>query len=193
VKGRRKADEPLVNFQQAFQDVPVGLAVGRNREILAFNREFADLFRAPKVLLEGMTFEALYPSKIHYETTGQRVGRLLSRDGRYADDRVMRRLDGELFWVHVRGITYTPADPHKSTLWVFNDLSTRQPAVPSLRGSLTARERDVAALLIEGKTGKEVARALRISPRTVDIYKTRLLRKFGVTNTPDLVTRLLTG
>jgi DNA-binding CsgD family transcriptional regulator len=58
---------------------------------------------------------------------------------------------------------------------------------------LTPRERDIAALLIEGKTGKEVALALGISPRTVDIYKTRLLRKYSVTNTPDLVQRLLTG
>jgi DNA-binding CsgD family transcriptional regulator len=58
---------------------------------------------------------------------------------------------------------------------------------------LTPRERDISALLIEGKTGKEVALVLGISPRTVDIYKTRLLRTYSVTNTPDLVQRLLTG
>ena len=55
----------------------------------------------------------------------------------------------------------------------------------------TPRERDVAALLIDGLTGKEVARALDISPRTVDIYKTRLLRKYDVASTPELVQRLL--
>jgi DNA-binding CsgD family transcriptional regulator len=105
----------------------------------------------------------------------------------------MRRLDGGLFWIHVRGFTYTPDDPHRETLWVFTELSTRQPAKQSIRSSMTPRERDVATLLIQGKMGKEVARALGISPRTVDIYKTRLLRKFSVTNTPDLVQRLLTG
>jgi DNA-binding CsgD family transcriptional regulator len=55
------------------------------------------------------------------------------------------------------------------------------------------RERDIAALLIEGKTGKGVAKDLGISPRTVDIYKTRLLRKYSVSNTPALVRRLLAG
>lgn len=81
----------------------------------------------------------------------------------------MRRLNGDLFWVHVRGFTYTPADPHKHTLWVFSDPSRWSQRAASLRTSLTPRERDIAALLIKGHTGKEVARALGISPRTVDI------------------------
>jgi DNA-binding CsgD family transcriptional regulator len=58
---------------------------------------------------------------------------------------------------------------------------------------MTSRERDISALLIEGKAGKEVARALNISPRTVDVYKTRLLRKYSVKSTPELVKRLLAG
>ncbi|MBO9513155.1 MAG: helix-turn-helix transcriptional regulator [Variovorax sp.] len=105
----------------------------------------------------------------------------------------MRRLDGELFWVHVSGFTYTPQDPHRETLWAFTDLSMGRKVNSTLRGSMTARERDVAALLIEGRTGKEVAKALGISHRTVDIYKTRLLRKYGVSTTPQLIEHLLAG
>ncbi|WP_027687025.1 LuxR C-terminal-related transcriptional regulator [Rhizobium leguminosarum] len=51
----------------------------------------------------------------------------------------------------------------------------------------------IAALLIEGKTGKEVARALDISPRTVDVYRTRLLRKYDAPNTEALIQLLLQG
>jgi len=58
---------------------------------------------------------------------------------------------------------------------------------------LTPRERDVATLLIDGKTGKEVAKVLDISPRTVDIYRTRLLRKYNAKNTQALVELLLRG
>ncbi len=183
--------QPEIDYRKAFEDSPVGQAIARNRVIAACNHSFASIFRGRIATLVGQTFEQFYPTQAHFETTGQRVGALLARDRVFADDRVMRRLDGDLFWVHVRGFTYTPEDPHRNTLWVFTELSTRHDPAPSLRSSLTPRERDIAALLIEGKAGKEVARVLGISPRTVDIYKSRLLRKYNVTNTPDLVQRLL--
>lgn len=183
----------LIDYRRAFRDAPVGQAIARNRMILACNKAFAEIFRGKVSELTGTTFERLYPTHEHFELTGLRVGAQLSKERVFADDRVMRRLDGELFWVHVRGFTYTPKDPHRNALWVFTELASRQPKKASIRGSLTPRERDIAALLIEGKTGKETALALGISPRTVDIYKTRLLRKYSVTNTPDLVQRLLTG
>ena len=182
-----------IDYRRAFQDAPVGQAIAHDRIITACNKAFAEIFGGKPNEFTGTTFDRLYPTHTHFESTGVRVGQLLSRDRIFADDRVMRRLDGELFWVHVRGFTYTPKDPHRRTLWAFTELSSRQPKNLTIRGSLTPRERDIATLLIERKTAKEVALVLGISPRTVDIYKTRLLRKYSVTNTPDLVQRLLTG
>ncbi|MBN9530260.1 MAG: PAS and helix-turn-helix domain-containing protein [Alphaproteobacteria bacterium] len=193
MRSKSTKTEPTIDYRQAFIDAPVGQAIASRRVIIACNRAFADIFRGTPENLTGRTFEALYPTQTHFENTGQRVGAQLAKDRMFADDRVMRRLDGELFWVHVRGFTYTPGDPHKETLWVFSDLSERHRATSSIRSSLTPRERDVAALLIEGKTGKEIGLALGISPRTVDIYRTRLLRKYDVTNSPDLVQRLVNG
>ncbi len=48
--------------------------------------------------------------------------------------------------------------------------------------SLSRRETQVAALLREGRTAKEVAQALRIAPATVLTYKARLFEKMGVRN-----------
>ncbi|TYL99666.1 PAS and helix-turn-helix domain-containing protein [Bradyrhizobium rifense] len=189
----RNAIAAEIDYRRAFQDAPVGQAIANNRMIRACNKAFADIFRGKPGEFTGTTFERLYPTHTHFESAGLRVGAMLTQDRAFSDDRVMRRLDGELFWVHVRGFTYTPKDPHRNTLWVFTELSSRQAKSDTIRGSLTPRERDIAALLIEGKTGKEAALSLGISPRTVDIYKTRLLRKYSVTNTPDLVQRLLTG
>ncbi len=182
---------PDLDYRRAFQDAPVGLAIGHHRVIAACNRAFMDIFRGDEADLLGRSFEALYPSAAHFGDTGERVGRRLAAERSYADDRVMQRLTGQHFWVHVRGYTYTPQDPHRDTLWVFTELSTRTSAQAT--ESLTPRERDVASLLTEGKTGKEVALALGISPRTVDIYRTRLLRKFHVASTAGLVQRLLMG
>jgi DNA-binding CsgD family transcriptional regulator len=40
-------------------------------------------------------------------------------------------------------------------------------------------------------TSKEIGKELNISPRTVDIHRASLLRKYGVRGTPDLIARLL--
>ena len=182
-----------VDFRLAFENAPVGLAIGRNRVILACNHAFARMFGGTLEDLVGQSFERLYPTQADYEETGKRVGARLSSERSYADDRVMRRLDGSLFWVRVSGSTQTPEDAHAQALWVFSELGQGRPAGQSLRTSLTARERDVAALLIDGRTGKEVAKALSISPRTVDIYRARLLRKYNVSSTKRLIELLLSG
>ena len=60
-----------------------------------------------------------------------------------------------------------------------------------VRIELTPREREIAALLIEGLTSKHVGKRLAISPRTVDVYRARLMQKYGASTTPELVQKLL--
>ena len=47
---------------------------------------------------------------------------------------------------------------------------------------LTPRERDVLALIAEGRTDRQIAEALFISPRTVAMHVSSILAKLGVTN-----------
>lgn len=54
-------------------------------------------------------------------------------------------------------------------------------------GRLTAREREVLELAAQGLHAKEIAAALGISPRTVEVHKTRLMEKLGVRNVAELV------
>lgn len=44
-------------------------------------------------------------------------------------------------------------------------------------GRLTPRERDVLGLLAEGLQHREIAERLQISPRTVEVYKARMMEK----------------
>ncbi|MEM7566771.1 MAG: LuxR C-terminal-related transcriptional regulator [Pseudomonadota bacterium] len=53
--------------------------------------------------------------------------------------------------------------------------------------SLTPREQEVLALLVEGCASKIIARRLDISVRTVDVHRSRLLAKLGARNVQDLV------
>jgi RNA polymerase sigma factor (sigma-70 family) len=56
---------------------------------------------------------------------------------------------------------------------------------------LTAREREVLDFVVRGMHNREIAAALDISPRTVEVYKTRLMEKLQVRRVPELV-RLVT-
>ncbi len=52
---------------------------------------------------------------------------------------------------------------------------------------LSAREREVLQLTVEGATSAVIAEKLALSPKTVDTYRSRLMEKLGVQNLPELV------
>jgi len=177
------------DYRTAFEYAPIGLVLSRHRLMIDCNRAALAMFRAEREQLIGQSFRVLYPTQGEYERTGERIVASLDTDGRYADERVMRRVDGELFWCHVWGHALDAADPHAAGIWSFEDLSSKR----SLKLDFTPREREIAALLIEGLTSKMVGKRLNISPRTVDVYRARLMRKVGASTTAELVHKLLAG
>ena len=52
---------------------------------------------------------------------------------------------------------------------------------------LTPRQREVLQLVAEGRSAKEIAAALRISRRTAEFHKARLMEALGVQSTAELV------
>ena len=53
--------------------------------------------------------------------------------------------------------------------------------------SLSSRERQVLQLVVEGRTSAEIARTVHLSAKTVETYRSRLMKKLGVADTPALV------
>ncbi|MEK8050328.1 LuxR C-terminal-related transcriptional regulator [Ideonella sp. DXS22W] len=182
-----------LDYRTAFDLAPIGLVLSRQRQIVDCNRQVLAMFGAEREQLIGQSFEILYPTHDEFERTGQRIVAALDAQGWYADERVMKRVDGasrgELFWCHVSGRALDPATPHAAGIWAFEDLSARR----KLKVDFTPREREIAALLIEGLTSKQIGKRLDISPRTVDVYRARLMRKAGAATTPELVHKLLSG
>ena len=178
-----------VDYRLAFELAPVGLVLSRNRTMIDCNRHVCEMFGASREVLIGQSFQVLYPSADEYERLGAHMEPILNAKGYYADNRIMKRANGEVFWCHVSGRALNRADPHASGIWSFEDLSAQRP----VRAELTGREREVAARLLEGLTSKEIGRALEISHRTVEIYRARLMRKYNASTAADLVQKLLVG
>jgi DNA-binding CsgD family transcriptional regulator len=65
----------------------------------------------------------------------------------------------------------------------------RGPKAP--RQQLSRREREIVALLIAGRSVKEAAAALGLSPRTVEDYLVRLKRRFCQPRLLSLVVHLV--
>lgn len=101
------------------------------------------------------------------------------------------------------GMSYVPKEAEVSELvhGVREALHGRRfVAVPSLRKEwnrklnsaspgpeLTARQRQILKLVVRGLTGKEIAAVLRISPKTVEFHKARIIERLGVRSTAELI------
>jgi DNA-binding NarL/FixJ family response regulator len=72
---------------------------------------------------------------------------------------------------------------------VANALKEGKLATTSRRasGPLSPRERQIVQMVAEGSSTKDIARALDLSPRTVDAHRANVLRKLNLPSVADLV------
>ena len=52
---------------------------------------------------------------------------------------------------------------------------------------LSAREREILQLVVEGQSSAEIGDALFLSPKTIGTYRSRLMQKLGVKDLPGLI------
>lgn len=169
----------------AFAHAPVGMIYSEARVIRRANARLAEMFGYSVEALTGESFSMLYPSSEEFQRIGRIGQEAMMGTGRYSDERIMRRASGALFWCRVRGQSLDPEAPFARAVWTFADISNARPLT-----DMTLRERQVATMLAEGKTSKEIAIALELSPRTVDVHRARLMAKFGAKNSLELVAKV---
>ncbi len=168
----------------AFDAAPIGLVLTEQRIIRACNATFAEMTGYGMDALTDCSFRILYASEQEFDSIRDIGLEPLRRDGAYSDERLLRRADGGALWCRFRARTLTPDDPLARVVMSFAPIASRE-APP-----LTARERDVVSGLARGQTSKEIARALGLSPRTIEDVRARLLKKFKVRNAALLLSRL---
>ena len=179
-----------LDYEEIFLKLPTAVIVARERIMIDCTDRALALFRATRHDIVNQSFAVLYPAQKDFTNTGRRIAPLIAKRVVFSDDRIMRRIDGSHFWVTVCGFGFNPKRPYELALWTFSDLSLKDKH-SDLTSLLTARERDVAALVVHGMTSKEIGKELEISPRTVDIHRASLLRKYDVKTTQELIKRLL--
>jgi len=136
----------------------------------------------------GEQLKALHPEiKIIYLTQ--------SREPRYAVEAFRRKASGYLLKDSaaselttaireaLRGRSYVSPSIAKGMLDHVSNPNTEEAGLREL----SAREREVLQLLAEGKSMKEVAAVLAISPRTVEFHKYRIMELLGVRTNAELV------
>ena len=72
---------------------------------------------------------------------------------------------------------------------VFDDYvrSLTERGITDRYDALSEREREVLQLVAEGKSSKEIAEVLSISPATVETHRAHMLQKLGLRNTAEVV------
>ena len=169
----------------AFEMAPIGIALTEHRVIQSCNTTFCKLFGYPREALIGQSFRMLYGSDHEFRQVRDVGIDQLKQSAAYSDERIMGHRDGSRLWCRFRAQTLTPDDPLAQVVLTFAPM-TDNPKGPAL----TPREREVVLWLSKGKTSKEIAQILDLSPRTIEDVRARLLRKFNVKTAAALLARL---
>ena len=165
-------------------EMPVPLVYATHRIIRDCNSEFAQLFGYAREELIDESFARLYPKLSDFARTGQMWHARLRSGQTYYDERIMTGSDGRRFWCRVRGRSHHQADPFAQAVYCFEPMAR---PVAHDRGLMTDRQRQIVALVAQGKTNRVIAGELGLSARTVESHRARLMRAIGLRNTADLV------
>lgn len=173
----------------AFEHAPDATLILSARVILKASLMVEEVFGWRPRELEGQPIRVLYPGPTDYEVIGRRARQAMLKTRSHEDQRFMRHRSGRLIWMAGRGRAVELADPERLAVWTYRPLEMEL-AAP---GALTRTESRIARYLVNGFTSKEIGQALGSSPRTVEVHRANMIRKMGVRNSSELVSKLLSA
>lgn len=179
-----------VTPQFALTEIPVPMVYATHRIIRDCNEEFARLFGYSRSELIDESFARLYPKHADFVRAGRMWKAHLSGENVYNDERIMTASNGRRFWCRVDGRSRHPSDPFAQALYCFQPIAR---PVAKERLSLTDRQRQIIALVAQGKTNKIIADELSLSARTVESHRARLMKATGLRNGAELAARFVSS
>ncbi|CCM78871.1 helix-turn-helix transcriptional regulator [Rhizobium mesoamericanum] len=175
-----EADELL--FQ--LKEIPVPMVYATYRIIRDCNEEFCRLFGYRGSELIGRSFARLYPKHADFVRTGKMWQENMRGGQVYYDERIMISSDGRRFWCQVHGRTRHATDPFAKAIYCFQPIARK---VAEIRFRLTDRQFQIVALVAQGKTNASIGRELRLSVRTIESHRARIMKTWGFKNTAELI------
>ncbi|QFR03094.1 AAA family ATPase [Streptomyces phaeolivaceus] len=123
----------------------------------------------------GTTLSVFGPHKVAYHTRCEQA--VLEALGPAAFERALA--DGERHDSLAQAAAYALADDADTGTGTGTRADTGSPVTGAAAGPLTRREREVAAMVAQGMTNRQIAAALVLSPRTVGGHVRNILAKLG--------------
>lgn len=134
----------------------------------------ARLFGATETLLLNVTTALPMTDRVQWEHTQQLIHHLLDEESLQA-----ARAEGRTLTLQqVVDVVFTADQPPRSE-------AVATPVAPPIgngKNGLSAREAQVAALLAQGKSNREIAEQLVVGVKSVETYVTRILNKLGLSS-----------
>jgi PAS domain S-box-containing protein len=125
--------QDAADYQVIFDNAIVGICYSVDRTILRCNRRFEEMFGYEPGELDNKEFLEIYPSPLEFRRIGSVVNRHFRTHRVYADERLMKRKDGELFWCAVSGKRLDPGHTPRTAIWILQDISRRRHAEETLQ------------------------------------------------------------
>jgi PAS domain S-box-containing protein len=176
-------NEDTTKLRFSLKEMPVPMVYATHRIIRDCNEEFSSLFGYLRTELVDKSFARLYPKLSDFVRTGRMWQAHLPGGKIYYDERIMTASDGRRFWCQVHGRSRHTADPFAEALYCFQPIA-RPAAKERLR--LTDRQRQIVALVAQGKTNGTIAEELDLSVRTIESHRARLMKAAGLRNAAEL-------
>jgi diguanylate cyclase (GGDEF)-like protein/PAS domain S-box-containing protein len=133
---RKKADEArrhlLLEYQAILDNASLGITFTRERTFLHCNERFGEMFGWPIEDLIGKSTEVVYPSVDAFEALRVQAKIILSKGHRLDTELQMKKRDGSLFWCRLLAKAIDPADHHKGTIYITEDITERKNAQEAL-------------------------------------------------------------
>lgn len=123
--------------QVVLDNAGVGIAMLKRRVVVRCNQRFAEMFgHTDSARLLGRETRSLHVDDEAFQALGEAAYPVMAQGLPYTTERLMRRLDGEVFWTHMTGRLINPTDTDEGSIWIVDDINAQRAAQAQLQTAL---------------------------------------------------------